>query len=173
MFAKKQPFKGVETYFTDTLLYQEANKVAKELLLEDDDSDNEADSKPEEDTPATFAFKPIVAYLNNLECNNSIKDDGKWAINENITFDYPVSVDLFKYAGNTSLHMPLSMLSMTSTPIENDEESVFVVPSSKTNQSSIVFGRNVYSYRLGLRLRAPTNFLLCTISTPYDEKNRV
>jgi len=30
VFAEKQPFKGVENYFTDVLLYQEANKVAKE-----------------------------------------------------------------------------------------------------------------------------------------------
>ena len=64
VFAEKQPFKGVENYFTDALLYQEANEVAKEPLLEDDDSDNEVDSEPEEDTPATFACEPIVAYLN-------------------------------------------------------------------------------------------------------------
>ena len=62
-------------------------------------------------------------------------------INENITFDYPVSADLFKSAGDTSLHMPLSMLSVTSTPVENSEGSVFVVPPSKKNQSLIVFGR--------------------------------
>jgi len=42
-------------------LYQEANEVAKEPLLEDDDSGSEVDSESEEDTPATFAFKPIVA----------------------------------------------------------------------------------------------------------------
>ena len=43
--------------------------------------------------PATFAFKPIVEYLNYPECNNSIEHDNEWVINENITFDYPVSVD--------------------------------------------------------------------------------
>jgi len=99
------------------------------------------DSEPEEDTPATFTFKPIVAYVNDPECNNPIEDDGKWVINENITFNYPVSVDLFKSADDTSLHMPLSMLSVTSTPVENDEGSVFVVPPSKRNQSRIVFNR--------------------------------
>ena len=60
-------------------------------------------------------------------------------INENVTFDYPVSVDLFKFADDTSLYMPLSMLSMTSISVENGE--VFVVPPSKKNQSPIVFGR--------------------------------
>ena len=48
VFAEKQPFKGVKNYFTDALLYQEAN----EQLLEDDDSGNEADSESEEDTLA-------------------------------------------------------------------------------------------------------------------------
>ena len=61
VFAEKQSFKGVENYFIDALLYQEANEVAKEPLLEDDDCGSEADSESEEDTPATFAFKPIVA----------------------------------------------------------------------------------------------------------------
>jgi len=102
-------------------------------LLEDDDSGNEADSEPEEDMPATFDFKPIVAYFNDPECNNPIEDDGEWVINETVTFDYLVSVDLFKSADDTSLHMPLSMLSVTSTPIENGEGSVFVVPPSKRN----------------------------------------
>ena len=66
VFAEKQPFKGVENYFTEAVLYQEANKVVKELLLEDVDSGNEVDLEPEENMPATFAFKPIVAYLNDI-----------------------------------------------------------------------------------------------------------
>jgi len=77
----------VENYFTDALLYQEVNKVAKEQLLEDDDSSNEVDLESEEDMPTTLAFKPIVAYLNDPQCNNPIGDDDEWVINENITFD--------------------------------------------------------------------------------------
>ena len=57
VFTEKQPFKGVKNYFTDVLLYQEADKVAKEPLLESDDSGNEANSGPEEDTPAIFYFQ--------------------------------------------------------------------------------------------------------------------
>ena len=75
MFDEKQLFKSVKNYFTDALLYQEANKVAKESLLEEDDSGNKVDSEPEEDTPATFSFKLIVAYFNDSECNNPIEDD--------------------------------------------------------------------------------------------------
>ena len=55
--------------------------------------------------PATFVFKPIGAFLNDPKYNNLIEDDDEWVINENITFDYLVSVDLFKSADDTSLHM--------------------------------------------------------------------
>ena len=41
----KNSRKRVKNYFTNALLYQEANKVAKEPLLEDDDSGNEAKSE--------------------------------------------------------------------------------------------------------------------------------
>jgi len=133
VFTEKQLFKGIENFFIDALLYQESNKVEKEPLPKDVDSGNEAVSEPKENTPATFAFKPIVAYLNDPECNNPTEDDGEWVINENIIFDYLVSVDLFKSTDDASLHMPLSMLSMTSTPVENGEGSIFVVPPSKRN----------------------------------------
>jgi len=46
-------------------------------LSEDVDSGNEANSEPEEKAPATFAFKPIAAYFNDLECNNPTEDDGE------------------------------------------------------------------------------------------------
>jgi len=65
----------VKKYFTDALLYQEANKVSKEPLLEDDNSGNEADSESEEDTPATFTCEPIVVYLNEPQCNNPTGDN--------------------------------------------------------------------------------------------------
>jgi len=138
VFAEKQPFKGVENYITNALLNLEANEVAKEPLFEDDDSGNEADSESEEDTPTTLLSNQ---WFNDPKCNNPIEDDGEWVIYENVTFDYPVSVDLFKFTGDTSLHMPLSMLSVTSTPVENSEGSAFVVSPSKRNQSPIVFGR--------------------------------
>ena len=62
-------------------------------------------------------------------------------INGNIIFYYPVSVDICKSVYDSSLHMPLSMLSLTSTPVENGEGSAFVIPPSKRSQSPIVLGR--------------------------------
>ena len=43
--AEKQPFKGVENYFTDALLYQKIGKTSKDPLPDNDDSGNEADSE--------------------------------------------------------------------------------------------------------------------------------
>ena len=61
VFFEMQPFKEVENYFTDSLLYREVNKVAKEPLLDDIDSGNEADLESKEDMPAIIALKPICS----------------------------------------------------------------------------------------------------------------
>ena len=73
IFAKTQPFKGTENYFTDSLLYQETNKVKNETLSDDIDSGNKADFESEEDTSATFAMEPLVAYLDDPYCNNAVR----------------------------------------------------------------------------------------------------
>jgi len=91
--------------------------------------------------PVTFTYEPIVVCFNNPQCNNRIGDDDEWVINENITFNYPESVELFESIDNSFLHMPLPVLSMTSTPVEHGEGSVFVVPPSKRSQSLIIFSR--------------------------------
>ena len=165
----------VKNYFTDALIYQEASKALKEPLPDDDNNDNKADSESEGNTPATLTCELIVAYFNNPQCNNTIRDGDEWVINENVTFDYPESVKLFESVYNSSLHMLLPVLSTTSTPVECGEGSVFVVPSSKRSQSLIVFGRptNVCSHRFEFKLGAPVIFPLCMINTPYDAKNGI
>ena len=64
MFAEKQPFKGVENYFIDALIYQEISETSKDSLPDNDASGNEADSESEGDTPAILVGKPIIAYFN-------------------------------------------------------------------------------------------------------------
>ena len=93
VFAEKQPFKGVENYFTDAFLYQETSETSKEPLPDNDDSGNEADSESEGDTPATLIDEPIVACFNNPQYNIHSEDDDGWVINDNISFDYPASVE--------------------------------------------------------------------------------
>jgi len=70
IFAEIQPFKGLENYFTDSLLYQENNEPVKQSLLDDVDSGNRKDSESGEDVSAIFSIEPIVAYLNDFDCNN-------------------------------------------------------------------------------------------------------
>ena len=89
----------------------EVNKVTKELLVDDIDSDNETNSESEEDTPATFAREPIVAYLDNPDCYNFPKNDDQWVLNENVNFNYSLYfVDVSNPVNTGSLHMPLHML---------------------------------------------------------------
>ena len=85
--------------------------------------------------PATLDFKLIVAYFNDPQCNCPIEDDGEWMINENVIFNYSETVD------DTFLHMPLSMISVTSMPVDSGESPVFMIPPSKRSQSPVVFGR--------------------------------
>ena len=56
VFAEVQPFKGVENYFTDSLLYQEDIEPLKQSLPDDLDSGNETDSELKEDAPATISI---------------------------------------------------------------------------------------------------------------------
>ena len=44
VFAEMQSFKGVENYFTDSLLYRDIGKVVEKLLTDDIDRGNEANS---------------------------------------------------------------------------------------------------------------------------------
>ena len=104
IFAEKQPFKGVENYFTIALLYQ-IGKTSKEPLPDNDDSGNEVDSESEGDMSATLAGEPIIACFNNPQCNNPSEDDDEWVINDNVFFDYPASVELFESVANSSLHI--------------------------------------------------------------------
>ena len=69
VFAEKQPFKGVENYFTDALLYQEVEKTAEESSPDNGDSGDEADSESEADMSAILVTEPVIACFNNPQCN--------------------------------------------------------------------------------------------------------
>jgi len=73
---------------------------------DDDNTDNEAGSESEADMPAILTGEPIIACLNNLQCNAPSKDEGEWVINDNISFDYPASVGLFGSITDSALHTP-------------------------------------------------------------------
>ena len=68
--------------------------------------------------PAILIGEPIIVCLNNPQCNTPSEDEGEWVINDNISFDYPVSIGLFESITDSSLHMPLHKPSISSTPVE-------------------------------------------------------
>jgi len=47
LIAEKHPFKGVENYFIDSLLYQDSLKTTENTSSEDPDSGSKADAEPE------------------------------------------------------------------------------------------------------------------------------
>jgi len=115
--------------------------VVEKLLPNDVDSDSEADSESGEDPAVYFDEEPIIAYLNDPDCNNSVYNGDGWVLNENINFDYPWCCDNLNSPIDLSpLHMPLPM-SMAYMHVEENDRSVFVVPSSTKDQLPIIFGK--------------------------------
>ena len=83
----------------------------------------------------------IVAYFRDLDCNNSVENNGEWVINENVSFNYsPCLDDAFNFVHTNSLHLSLPISEMACMLVKNKKESVFVIPP-KWDQFPIVFGR--------------------------------
>lgn len=76
MIAEKQPFKGVENYFTDSLLYQDSLEVNKDPPG-DPDSGNEADIEPEPDDDFLCELNPLVINIDKLDVNPTADDVGE------------------------------------------------------------------------------------------------
>ena len=86
------------------------------------------DSKSEADMPAILIGEPIIACLNNPQCNTPSEDEDEWVTNDNISFDYLASVGLFESIMDSSLHMPLHRPSASNTPMESIEEATLCFP---------------------------------------------
>ena len=91
--------------------------------------------------PAILIGEPIVACLNNPQCNTLSEEEGEWVINDNISFDYPASIGSIKSAMDGSLHMPLPKADVFSTSVEAIKGATLVIPPSKQGQLPIIFGR--------------------------------
>ena len=99
-------------------------------------------------------------------------------INENVALDYSLYFDDVPYFVDTSsLHMPLPTSMTACMHIEDDDGSVFIVPSSKSNQSPITFGKVhsqiFYTCKFRREFGAPAILLLCTVSAPHDERDGI
>ena len=92
LIAEKQPFKGVENYFTDALLYRDSFETTESPLPEDD-SGNEADVEPEPEEECLWELN--VMGINKPDLNNTADDEGEWFINENLDLTYFSTVGTF------------------------------------------------------------------------------
>ena len=88
LIAKQHPFKGVENYFTDSLLYQDPLELAEDPTPEDLDSGNEADTEPKLEEECLWEINPLVTNVDKLNFNNTANVEGEWFINENLDLAY-------------------------------------------------------------------------------------
>ena len=77
LIAKRNPFKGVENYFTDSLLYQDSLEIDENPQLEELDSGDEADVEPEVEEEYLWELNPLVTSVNKLDVNNTAIDVGE------------------------------------------------------------------------------------------------
>jgi len=88
LIAERHLFKGVENYFTDSLLYQDSLETNENPQSEEPDSGNEADIKPEAEEECFWELNPLVMSINKLDINNLANDVGEWYINEELDLAY-------------------------------------------------------------------------------------
>ena len=65
LITERHPFKGVENYFTDSLLCQDSLEIDKNPQLEELDSSDEADDEPEAEEECLWELNPLVTSINN------------------------------------------------------------------------------------------------------------
>ena len=78
LIAERHPFKGVENFFTDSLLYQDSLETDKNPQPEEVDSGNEADFEPKAEEKYLWELNPLVTSVNKLDVNNTTNDVGEW-----------------------------------------------------------------------------------------------
>jgi len=88
LIAERHPFKGVENYFTDSLLYQDSLKTGKNPKPAKPDSGNEADIEPEAEEECLWELNPLVTSINKFDVNNTANDVIEWYINEDLDLAY-------------------------------------------------------------------------------------
>ena len=81
LVAERHLFKGVENYFTDSLLYQDSLETDENLQPEELDSGNEPNTKREAEEECLWETNPLVTSINKLNFNTTANVEGEWFIN--------------------------------------------------------------------------------------------
>ena len=86
LIAERHSLKGVENYFTDSLLYQDSLETDENPHPEEPDSGNEADTEPKEE--CLWEINPLVTSIYKLDFDTTANVEGEWFINENLDLAY-------------------------------------------------------------------------------------
>jgi len=155
--GKVRTFKGVDNYFTDSLLYQDSLEIDENSQPEELDSGNEADVEPEAEEEFLWELNPLVTSVNKLNVNNTVNDVGEWYINEELDLlyfsmfasdsvpsDTSTDVDadlLLAIDALTSLHVLVRSSLTAYQSVSDAQGSFFEVLARCKGQKLILFGR--------------------------------
>jgi len=155
LIAKRYPFKGVESYFTESLLYQDSLEMNTNPQPEEPDSSNKADIEPEAEEECLWELNPLVTSINKLDVNNTANDVGEWHINKDFDLAYlsvfasdslpsDTSIDVSNDPWSaidalTSLHVPVRSSLTVYQDVSDVQGSLLKVPASHKGQRLILF----------------------------------
>jgi len=155
LIAERYPLKGVENYFTDSLLYQDSLETDENPHPEEHDSGNEVAIEPEEE--CLWEINSLVTSIDKLNFNTTVNVEGEWFIIENLDLAYfsafasvSVSSDTSTNVDNdpwsamnalTSLRAPIKSSLMVCEKIGDVHNAFFEVPDKQKGQKPILFER--------------------------------
>jgi len=96
LIAERHPFKGVENYLTDSLIYQDSLEADENPHPEEPDSGNKADMEPEEEE-YLWEINSLVTSIDKLDFSTTVNVEGEWFINENLDLAYFLHLLLILY----------------------------------------------------------------------------
>ena len=111
LIAEEHSFKGVENYYTNSLLYQDSLEAAEDPSPEDSDSGNETNTELEPEEEYLWKLNQLVTSVDKLDFNNINNVEGEWYINENLDFAYLSALAFDSVLSDTSMDIDSDPLS--------------------------------------------------------------
>ena len=86
LIAERHPFKGVENYFTNSLLYQDSLEVDENLHPGELNSGNELDTEPEEE--CLWEINSLLMRIDKINFDTTANVESEWFINKDLDLAY-------------------------------------------------------------------------------------
>ena len=156
LIAERHPFKGVENYFTDFLLYQDSLEADENPHLEELNSGNEVDTDQEENE-YLWEINPFVTSIGKLSSNITTNVKGEWLINKGLDLAYfsifasnsvlsdtNTNMDSDPWSAMnalTSLRAPIKSSLLVHKKIRGAHNDLFKLSAKRKGQKPILFGQ--------------------------------